>query len=135
MKAKSADLRLRVLAFVEQGGGKTEAARIFGICRKSVYNYLDAGKAGNLEPKKSWGTWRKLDPDKLAAHSKAHQDATLEELAGHFGVCATTVWKRLGQLGITLKKSRGVFGKGRKKAGGVRRGVEKAGGKSDLLSR
>ena len=68
MKAKSVDLRLRVLAFVEQGGGKTEAARIFGICRKSVHNYLDAGKAGNLEPKKSWGTWRKLDPDKLAAH-------------------------------------------------------------------
>jgi transposase len=119
MKALSLDTRERVVAFVGAGGSKVEAARVFGICRKSVYNYLGADKAGTLEPKKSWGRWRKLDPDKLAAHSRAHQDATLEELAEHFGVCVSAVWKRLGQMGVTLKKSRGVFGKGRGKAGGV----------------
>jgi transposase len=130
MRAVTLDTRERVVAFVSRGGSKVEAARVFGICRKSVYNYLAADKAGALEPRKSWGRWRKLDPDKLGAHVKGNQDATLEEMAEHFGVCVSTVWKRLGQMGITLKKSRGVFGKRRREAGGIQgraKGVKRKG--------
>ena len=105
MRANSLDLRQRVVAYVRDGGAKTEAVRLFKVCRKTVYNYLAADEAGKLAPKKSWGNWRKLDPAKLAAHVKAHPDATLEELQDAFKVCPSAIWSRLRQLGITLKKS------------------------------
>ena len=104
MKANSKDLRERIVAYVKTGGAKTEAARLFKVCRKTVYNYLEADRRGTLAPKTSWGKWRKLDPEKLRAQVKEQPDATLEELGTHFKVSTHAVWKRLRQLGITLKK-------------------------------
>jgi transposase len=57
-----------------------------------------------LTPKKSWGQWRKLDPQKLQAHVNKHPDATLKEIRNVFGVSHHAVWVRLGQLGFMLKK-------------------------------
>jgi transposase len=111
MKANSTDLRERIVAYVKAGGAKTQAARLFKVCRKSVYNYLAADKAGTLAPKTSWGRWRKLDPEKLAARVKERPDATLWELQTHFKVSHHAVWKRLRQLGITLKKKSSRIGK------------------------
>ena len=75
MKAYALDLRERVVKFIQGGGSKTEAARRFDLARSSVYRYLVAAKKGALTPKKSWGRWRKLDPQKLQAHVKKHPDA------------------------------------------------------------
>ena len=105
------DLRERVVAFVKAGAGKQEAARRFKISRRSVYRYLDAEAKGQLEPKKSWGKWRKLDPEKLAQHLKNNPDATLEEMQNVFSVSHNAIWVRLGQLGITLKKTHKISGK------------------------
>ncbi len=99
------DLRERVVKFLLAGGSKAEAARRFGVGRRTVYRYLAAATAGALAPKTSWGKWRKLDPQKLSAHVKAHPDATLQELATVFNVSHNAVWVRLGQLGLTLKKT------------------------------
>ena len=105
MKAYVLDLRERVVKFIQGGGSKAEAARRFALARSSVYRYLVAAQKGALPPKTSWGTWRKLDPDKLRAHVKKHPDATLKELQTVFGVSHHAVWVRLGQLGFTLKKT------------------------------
>jgi transposase len=105
MKAYALDLRERVVKFIQGGGSKTEAARRFDLARSSVYRYLVAAKKGALTPKKSWGHWRKLDPQKLQAHVKKHPDATLKEIQKVFGVSHHAVWVRLGQLGFTLKKT------------------------------
>jgi transposase len=105
MKAYALDLRERVIKFLQAGGSKAEAARRFDLGRRTVYRYLAAAKAGGLAPKKSWGKWRRLDPQKLSAHVKAHPDATLKELEMVFGVSHNAVWVRLGQLGFTLKKT------------------------------
>ena len=105
MKAYALDLRERVVKFIQGGGSKAEAARRFDLARSSVYRYLDAAKSGALAPKKSWGKWRKLDPEKLRAHVKKHPAATLKELQRVFGVSHHAVWVRLGQLGFTLKKT------------------------------
>ena len=108
MKAYALDLRERVVKFIQGGGSKAEAARRFDLARSSVYRYLAAAQQGALAPKKSWGTWRKLDPEKLRAHVKKHPDATLKELHQAFGVSHHAVWVRLGQLGFTLKKTHKV---------------------------
>ena len=40
MKAYGLDLRERIVRFVHAGGSKFEAAKRFGVARKTVYNYL-----------------------------------------------------------------------------------------------
>ena len=105
MKAYALDLRERVVKFIQSGGAKAEAARRFDVARSSVYRYLVAAQKGALRPKTSWGTWRKLDSEKLRAHVKKHPDATLKELQQVFDVSHHAVWVRLGQLGFTLKKT------------------------------
>jgi transposase len=105
MKAYALDLRERVVKFLNAGGSKAEAARRFDLGRRTVYRYLAAAQTGTLAPKKSWGKWRKLDPEKLHAHVKKHPDATLKEIQQVFGVSHHAVWVRLGQLGFTLKKT------------------------------
>src|SRR5271170_1108970 len=105
MKAYALDLRERVVKFIQGGGSKAEATRRFELARSSVYRYLMAAKRGALPPKTSWGTWRKLDPEKLRAHVKKHPDATRKEIQQVFGVSHHAVWVRLRQLGFTLKKT------------------------------
>ena len=36
----SLDLRQRVVSFVEGGGSKSEASRVFGVGRNTVYSWL-----------------------------------------------------------------------------------------------
>src|SRR5580658_330961 len=109
MKAYALDLRERVVKFIAGGGSKAEAARRFDLARSSVYRYLGAAQQGALAPKKSWGHWRKLDPQKLQAHVQEHPDATLKELQTVFGVSHHALWVRLGQLGFTLKKTHKIL--------------------------
>ena len=54
----SVDLRQRVVAFVEAGGAKAEAARRFSVSEGSVHNWL---KRDNLAPTKVKRRHRKLD--------------------------------------------------------------------------
>jgi transposase len=105
MKAYALDLRERVVKFIQNGGSKAEAARRFDLARRTVYRYLAAAQTGTLAPKKSWGHWRKLDPQKLQGHVKKHPDATLKEIQKVFDVSHHAVWVRLRQLGFTLKKT------------------------------
>jgi len=43
------DLRKRIVSFIHGGGGKVEAARRFGVARKTVYNYLTLVQAGAVK--------------------------------------------------------------------------------------
>jgi transposase len=111
MKAYSTDLRERVVHFVQTGGTRAQAAQRFQIGERTVYRYLAMQYQGSLEPKKSWGSWKKLDPQKLKNYIHAHADATLREMHQVFGVSPNTIWVRLNQLGITLKKTHKISGK------------------------
>jgi transposase len=134
MKALSMDLRERVVAFVKAGGGKLETARHFKIARRSVYRYLEADARGRLEPKKSWGTWRKLDPEKLSRYVRKNSEATLKDMQEAFQVSQQAIWVRLGQMGITLKKSHSVSGARRGAALAVQTRTRSAGDKGGVLS-
>src|SRR5213076_2660648 len=105
MKAYGVELRERVVNFINSGGTKMEAAKRFQVARRTVYNYLSMSQRGSLQPKKSWGRWRKLNPQKLRTHVKKHPDATLKDLQRALGVSHNAIWIRLRQLGITLKKT------------------------------
>ena len=108
MKAYSLDLRQRIVAYVQNGGKKTETARRFNVGRDTVYRYLNADAANTLAPKTSWGHWRKLDPQRLVQHVQTHADDTLAEMGRHFNVCKACVGKALNKMNRKRKKKHRV---------------------------
>ena len=101
----SIDYRRRVVEFVEQGGRKSEAVRIFKVSRATIYNWL--GRA-DLNPKARGPCDRKLKKEELAIHVEKHPDALLRERAVHFGVATSTVCMAMKKLNIR-KKNDTVF--------------------------
>ncbi|MFP4387138.1 MAG: IS630 transposase-related protein, partial [Alphaproteobacteria bacterium] len=41
--SKSYDLRVQALSYIRAGGSKAEAARLFGVTRRTLYNWLERG--------------------------------------------------------------------------------------------
>jgi transposase len=62
MRAYSEDLRKKIVAAVERGMSKAQAARTFDVSLSSIKRYSrTAREGGSLEPKKSPGRPRKAD--------------------------------------------------------------------------
>ena len=104
------DLRLMIVRYVERGGSKTEAARVFDVSRMSVYRHLEAARRGDLKPKPQGGSKKKFGSQDLMREVKRRPDATLGELGKTLGVSRSAVWSRLRQLRITLKKTHALRG-------------------------
>jgi transposase len=107
-RAYSVDLRRRVLRFIARGGSKAEAARVFAVHRATVYHWLSqVADRGDLKPKKAG---RKVGGGKLAgvdfqSYLQRHANATLADMAAHFGVSGVAIWKRLHAQGLRYKKN------------------------------
>jgi transposase len=62
MKAYSEDLRKKIVASIERGMSKTQAARLFDVSLSSVKRYVKKADHGeSLAPKKSPGSLPKLE--------------------------------------------------------------------------
>lgn len=114
-RAYSQDLRERVMAAVDSGTGAYAAAAIFRVSVSYIYKVLGRRKRTGQTSARPWAGGPK---PKLAAHDDAlrarvmsEPDATLAELqawlVAEYGVKVSIgcLWKRLRQLGLTLKKS------------------------------
>jgi transposase len=117
MKAYSEDLRSRIVAAVDGGMPRSEAARIFGVGRATVKRYLALRRAtGGLAPRPRRGPF----PVKMAALAAAlparlaaAPDATLAEHCAWYAAAAgvwvadTTMSRVIRRhLGWTRKKRR-----------------------------
>ena len=102
----SIDLRKRVVAFIEKGGKKVEASRLFNVSRPSIDKWMSLKKeTGDLKsPSLKPRSWRKLNPEALVAYVEAHPDAMLEDYAEHFQTSPSGIWRALKRLKITRKK-------------------------------
>jgi transposase len=96
----SVDLRKRVVDYVRQGGGCTEAARIFDVSRMTIHRWLCRE---DLTPRPAKERRRKLDKAALAAHVLEHPEALLRERAEAFGVSINAIWVALKKLKIIKK--------------------------------
>jgi len=96
----SIDLRKRAVSFVNEGGSRTEAARIFGVSRKTLYHWLHRD---DLTPRKAETRRRKLDKAALLAHVQAHPDLLLRERAQLFNVHESSISRALARLRIVKK--------------------------------
>ncbi len=116
MKPYSKDLRLRVLAAVDRGTPRAEAARIFGVSDSSIRRYLRLRReTGDVDPKPVPGPPARKGAAleaALPAQAKANPlDLTLSEHCQLFEetegvkVSPATMSRAFKKLGLPLKKS------------------------------
>jgi len=103
--AYSHDLRIKALDYIEKGGSKEDASRIFGITLRTLFNWIKRKKQGCLAPnQKRRRKPHKIDGEKLKAYIQEHPDSYLREIAQFFGTTITAVFYACKRLKITLKK-------------------------------
>ena len=114
----SVDLRERAVAFIDEGGSKVDACRIFKIAYNTIYLWeIQRKKFGSVAPKvRGKYKTRLLDDAKISTHVKSHPDATLKEIAEVFSVSHVAIWKALRRLNITRKKKPFVYRAQRRKS-------------------
>lgn len=101
----SVDMRERAVKYVRDGGSQTEASRLFGVDRKTIYHWLHRK---DLSPHPAKTRHRVIDKDRLMAHVRRHPDALLRERAQEFGVTPSGLWRAMRRLGMR-KKNDAVF--------------------------
>ena len=115
MKAYSEDLRIRVLAALDDGISRAQAARTFQVSGSSIDRWRAQRSAlGHLRPKRSPGRPRKIAQSaetSLRAQLSASPDATLPEhirtWADQQGTSLSrwTLSRAIARLRISRKKS------------------------------
>ncbi len=105
----SYDLRVRVVAAVEQGMGVKEASHMFGLHRDTISTWRARKEAtGDVQAKVGYqrGHSQKItDPAQFKAFVQEQGEATLEQLAEAWGgVKRMTIWRQLRKIGYTHKK-------------------------------
>lgn len=104
--AYSLDLREKAILLLEKGKSNTEVAELLEIGIATLYRWQKKKAAGeSLKPGKNGSFIRKIDPQMLAEYVAKHPDHTLAEMKRNLGFGINSIWYRLKQLGITLKKS------------------------------
>ncbi|WGJ61992.1 IS630 transposase-related protein [Wolbachia endosymbiont of Frankliniella intonsa] len=104
--AYSVDLREKAVLMIEKGKTKVEIAELMEIGIATLYRWLKKKAAGeSLKPSKNGSFIRKIDPKILEEYVTKNPDHTLAEMKQNLGFGINSIWYRLKQLKITLKKS------------------------------
>lgn len=96
------DLRLKVIHFIENGGGITKASKIFKVSRATIYRWLERE---NLAPSKIENRQRKINIKELEEDVKNNPDTLLKERARKFGVTPASLCYQFKKMKITRKKT------------------------------
>ena len=119
MKAYSEDLRKKIVAALERGMTKAQAARTFDVSLSSVKRYARIASQGqSLEPRKSPGRPRKADEiagvllerdvEERPSATISQRRSFLEHMSGK-NLSDSTVRRLMKRLGFTQKN--GVWGR------------------------
>jgi transposase len=114
MTSYSEDLRHKIVAAVERGMPKTQAARLFDVSLSSVKRYARMARQGDsLAPKKRPGRAPKVDEKvkkllnqdmkERPAATIAERISFLESITGE-RLSYSTIWRLLKRLGWSRKK-------------------------------
>ncbi len=97
----SLDLRARVIAFVENGGGITRASKLFRVSRTSIYRWLNRT---NLQATKVSRRQRKLNWFALDKDVTDNPDLRLIDRAKKFQLTPSAIFYALKKIKINRKK-------------------------------
>lgn len=112
----SHDLRIRALDYIEKGGSKVEASKIFNVHRRTLFYWIRRKKQDCLAPSlRKERRPHKIEAEKLRAYIQAHPDAYLREIAQAFKATTTAIFYACNRLKLTLKKRHPSTKKGMKR--------------------
>jgi hypothetical protein len=96
----SIDMIEQALKFVRCGGSQVEAGRLFGVDRKTIYNWLkrDFSKSYRKQIRNCI-----IDKTALMEHVKSHPDFLLRESCLEFGVSPSGMWRSMRSMGLRKK--------------------------------
>ena len=100
----SLDFRQSVINYIEDGGSKASASRIFKLSTDTIHRWWSSRT--DLAPKRNRpkGSY-KLGRDQLIQLVETNPDLMLKELAAELGVSINAVFHSLKVLGYTRKKN------------------------------
>ena len=101
----SIDLRKKVIDYVNEGGSKASASRLFGISQPIIYRWLKKYCLGDLRDSKPKRPWRKIDPVSLLNLVNQNPGWQLKDFAELFKVRPASMCHAFKVLQITRKKS------------------------------
>ena len=106
----SKDLREKVLKYIEFGNKKSQASKVFGVCRGSIYNWLNNIKnRGTILDEVPKRRWRKLNPKLLISYVEKFPNKKLKEHAAYFKVSDRAIGQAFEKLKITRKKKTNLY--------------------------
>ena len=101
----SVDLRARVLEYLKTNNDKKAAAQLFQVGISTIYQWINLKKdKGHIQPKKRKYAYKKIDDQKLIDYVESNPDHFLSEIAAHFNLTITGIFRALKRLKITRKK-------------------------------
>lgn len=118
MKAYSLDLRAKIMAAVDKGMSKSQAARTFGVGLATIKRYAALRRTqGSLHPKRHPGPTPLIRPEhqaalwaQVVAHPTAYLDeqCALWEAQTEVRLSQSSMSRTIRRLGFTRKKGRWV---------------------------
>jgi transposase len=112
----SIDLRERVIAAVDRGIHIDKVKKRFGVCRKTIYNWLNLRKETNsLAPKKNYqkGHSHKItDLEQFKKFAEDHKQCSLSQMTIKWeelfnqSISESSILRALKKIGFTSKKKR-----------------------------
>ena len=103
--AYSTDTRKMVLRYLHRGYTYEEARKELGVGISTMKEWKKLlNETGSLEKRPLERSARKFPSDALKAYVSKHPDATLEEIATHFGGSISGAFDALVREKITYKK-------------------------------
>ena len=110
------DLRKKALTLIKKGMSKRKAAALLDIGESTLFSWIKRVKEGKeLKASRPKQVIKKIDPEIIGVYIEKKPEATLEEIKKDLGFSLSSIWYRLKQMGITLKKSRFSTKKQKKK--------------------
>ena len=104
----SADLRERVIKYIEDGGLVERAAKRYEVGRSTIYKWLAKGDNYQSYEKPGPKKRRKIDIEELREAIESNPDRQQKEHAEAFGVNKSTICRAMRSMGISRKKNVGV---------------------------
>ena len=102
----SLDLRRKVVLYVDSGGSRASASKIFGLCKETIRRWVMRKQdTGDVKPLPHGGGFpSKVDETEFKAYVESNPDKTLHEMAEHFGISHEGVAYNLRKHGYVHKK-------------------------------
>ena len=103
----SLDLRERVVLYIESGGSRISASKLFNICERTVRRWLSLkSESGSLSPREHGGGYPpKINLCLLKQSIDSDVNKTLDDLAEEFAVSRISIWAALKRINYVYKKN------------------------------